>query len=242
MMAGRMTGRTLVAIVGLFAIGMLFTSLGVWQLQRATTSRDTAASFAAGAAEAPLREPPASLGDAERFRRLEVKGAYAAAPQFLLDNMLHDGVAGYQVLTPLKIVGSAKGLLVNRGWLPAGGDRAALPDVRVDNEERSVVGRLERLPRPGMRLGVATPPDAASAVLVVQYPTAEDLADRLGEALFDYQLLLDPAEADGFVRDWRAPGLGPERHLSYAGQWLLLAVGAAAAAVTILMKSVRRRR
>ena len=236
-----MTVRTLVAIVGLLAIGGLFTSLGVWQLQRAATSRDTAASFVAGAAEAPLPEPPASLGDAARFRRLGVNGTYAAAPQFLLDNMLHDGVAGYQVLTPFNVVGSTQWLLVNRGWLPASGDRAVLPDVRVGTEERSVVGRLERLPRPGMRLGVATPPDAASAVLVVQYPTAEDLADRLGERLFDYQLLLDPAEADGFVRDWRIPGLRPERHLAYAGQWLLLAVGAAAAAVTILIKSVRRR-
>jgi surfeit locus 1 family protein len=235
------TVRTLVAIVGLLALGVLFASLGLWQLQRAGTSRDTAASFAAGAAEVPLPEPPAALGAAERFRRLEVRGVYAAETQFLLDNMLHDGVAGYQVLTPLNVAGSAKGLLVNRGWLPAGGDRAVLPDVGVGGERRSVVGRLERLPRPGMRLGAAAPASAATGVVVVQYPTAAELADRLGQELFDYQLLLDPAEPDGFVRDWRAPGLGPERHLSYAGQWLLLAVGAVAAAVTIAIKSVRRR-
>jgi surfeit locus 1 family protein len=229
-----------VAIVGLLALGASFASLGVWQLRRAATSRDTAASFAAGAAEAPLREPPATLGAGDRFRRLEVEGTYVAEPQFLLDNMLHEGVAGYQVLTPLDVAGSSQSLLVNRGWLAAGGDRAVLPYVGVSAEERRVIGRLERLPRPGMRLGAATPEGAAAPVSVVQYPTAAQLADKLGEPLFDYQLLLDPAEPDGYLREWHAPGLGPERHLSYAGQWLLLAVGAVGAAVAILIKSMRR--
>jgi surfeit locus 1 family protein len=236
-----MTVRTLVAIVGLFGLGALFSYLGVWQLQRAAASRDTAASFATGGTEAPLPGAPAVLGSAERFRRLEVSGTYAIEPQFLLDNMLNAGVAGDQVLTPLKVAGSPQWLLVNRGWVAAGNDRGVLPDVRVSHEERNVMGRLERLPRPGMRLGASTPEGAAKDVMVVQYPTADDLARRLGAGLFDYQLLLDPAAPDGFVRDWRAPGVGTERHLSYAGQWLLLAVGAAAAAVTILIKSLWRR-
>jgi surfeit locus 1 family protein len=182
-----------------------------------------------------------SLGAAERFRRLEVKGAYAAAPQFLLDNMLRDGMAGYQVLTPFDIAGSPQWLLVNRGWLAAGGDRAVLPEVPVGPEERHVTKRLEQLPRPGLRLGAPPSSEVMTGVTVVQYPTAAALAAGLGAELFDYQLLLDPAEPDGFVRDWRAPGVSAERHLSYAGQWLLLAVGAVAAAVTILIKTLRRR-
>ena len=66
------------------------------------------------------------------------------------------------------------------------------------------------------------------------------LAAILGEPVLDYQLLLDPAEPDGYVRQWQAPGLAPERHWSYAGQWLVLAVGAVAAAVVILFKAWRR--
>jgi surfeit locus 1 family protein len=78
-------------------------------------------------------------------------------------------------------------------------------------------------------------------VTVVQYPTAADLAGRLGEPLYDYQLLLDGAAPDGFVRDWQPPVLPPERHLSYAGQWLVFAVGALLAAVTIAIKNARLR-
>jgi len=37
-------------------------------------------------------------------------------------------------------------------------------------------------------------------------------------------LLLDAAEPDGYLRDWRASDFGPERHLGYAFQWFALAV------------------
>jgi cytochrome oxidase assembly protein ShyY1 len=43
------------------------------------------------------------------------------------------------------------------------------------------------------------------------------------------------------VRDWRPPGIAPERHLSYAGQWLMLALGALAAAMVMAVRALRRR-
>jgi surfeit locus 1 family protein len=144
------------------------------------------------------------------------------------------------VLTPLKIAASARWLLVNRGWVAAG-DRSTLPDVAIAADTRSVSGRLERLPRPGMRLGTALPAERTVGAIVVQYPTADELAERLGEPLYDYQLLLDSAAPDGFVRDWQPPVLPPERHLSYAGQWLVFATGALLAAVTIAIKNARLR-
>ena len=171
-----------------------------------------------------------------------MRGSFAAAPQFLLDNMLHDGVAGYHVLTLLRVEGSRRRLLVNRGWVGSGVDRSVLPDVSVDDTEpRTVVGRIERLPRPGLSLGKPKSSPAQNEDLaVVEYPTIEELAERIDQPLFDYQLLLDPAEPNGYARDWRAPGMAPERNIVYAGQWLLLAVGALGAAVTIAVRSSRR--
>jgi surfeit locus 1 family protein len=75
---------------------------------------------------------------------------------------------------------------------------------------------------------------------VLQYPTAETLADRLGAPVLDYQLLLDAAAPDGYVRDWQAPVVAPERHLAYAGQWWALAVGAVAAALVMAFRAARR--
>jgi surfeit locus 1 family protein len=232
---------TYAAIFGLLAFAALFASLGTWQLRRAETSRATLAQFASGAAGHELASPPRELHEDARFRRLEIEGEYVTRPQFLLDNMLHEGAVGYHVLTALRVPGFTERVLVNRGWVPAGVDRNVLPDVAVDAGARSVSGRLERLPRPGLRLG-EQPADRGAATVVLQYPPAAELERRLAAPVFDYQLLLDASADDGYVRDWRAPGIAPERHLSYAGQWLALALGALAAAIVMAVRAVRRKR
>jgi surfeit locus 1 family protein len=237
--APALTARHYVAIAALLALGAMFAALGAWQLRRADSSRETFASFAERAVETPLAALPDGFDEAQRFRRIEVRGEYLAAPQLLLDNILHDGVAGYHVLTALRVAGRRELLLVNRGWVPLGADRLALPDVAVDLGTRRIVGRLERLPRPGMRLGGPEDASAAAAVIVMQYPTVEDVERVLRERVLDYQLLLDSTEGGGYVREWRAPGVQPERHLSYAGQWFALAIGAIAAAVVMAWKAAR---
>lgn len=237
----RGAARTYVAIAGLLVLAAMFASLGAWQLRRAETSRATIAQFSSGSEDAALADLPAELEPAVRFRRVEVEGEYVAEPQFLLDNMLHEGTAGYHVLTALRVPGMRERVLVNRGWVRAGGDRLVLPDVGVEAGPRTVVGRLERLPQPGMRLGSAAEGAIAEETVVVQFPTADELTERLGSPVLDYQLLLDPEAEDGYVRDWRAPGVAPERHLSYAGQWLALAVGAFGAAGVMIVRVVRRK-
>jgi surfeit locus 1 family protein len=234
------TARTYVAIAGLLLLGVLFASLGSWQLRRADTSRAARAQFDDGSG-ALLATLPRELDAATRFRRVEVRGEYVGRPQFLLDNMLHDGAAGYHVLTALRVAGRREHVLVNRGWVAAGGDRRVLPDIAVDGATRTVSGRLERLPRPGLRLGASSEGGDRDDVVVLQYPTAAELAQRLGAAVYDYELLLDAGASDGYVREWQPPGVAPERHIAYAGQWLALAIGAAAAALVMTYRTVRRR-
>lgn len=234
------SASTFVAIFGLLAFAALCAALGTWQLRRAEASRATVAQFASTAAGDPLASLPRELDDHTRFRRVEVDGEYVTEPQFLLDNMLHEGAAGYQVLTALRVPGVEQRVLVNRGWVPAGPDRAVLPDVAVDEGARTVSGRVERLPQPGLRLGEEAA-DHGEPIVVLQYPTAAELARRLRAPVFDYELLLDASADDGFVRDWHAPGLGPERHLSYAGQWWALGLSALAAALVMAVKAMRRK-
>ncbi|HSC16570.1 MAG TPA: SURF1 family protein [Gammaproteobacteria bacterium] len=238
MISKSVTARTYAAIFGLLALAVLFASLGTWQLRRAEASRATLALFASGTAGEALASLPRALDDA-RFRRVALDGEFVTQPQFLLDNMLHEGAAGYHVLTAFRMPGVQEGVLVNRGWVPAGVDRSVLPDVAVDAGARTVSGRLERLPRPGLRLG-EEPADRGAATVVLQFPTASELARRLGSPVFDYQLLLDPGERDGYVRDWRAPGISAEQHLSYAGQWWALALGSLAASTVLALRAARR--
>jgi surfeit locus 1 family protein len=225
--------RTVVAIAGLLAIAVACSFLSAWQFRRAAESRAVTARFAAAAEEPALDDAPSELWDDLRFRRLAVRGRYVPEPQFLLDNRVHDGVAGYEVLTPLALA-DGRTLLVNRGWVEAGPDRRVLPDVAVEADERAVLGQIDRLPRAGLRLGASSALATEHApVIVVVYPTAEELGRLLGARPLDYVLSLDAGEPDSFVRDSEPPVLTPERHLAYAGQWLLFALGAVGAAVAI---------
>jgi cytochrome oxidase assembly protein ShyY1 len=115
-----------------------------------------------------------------------------------------------------------------------------LPVVDVAATERTIVGRVDRLPRPGLTLGAAPTPSEVSWPLVLSYPSAALLTALLREPVHDYELLLDPSEPDGYLREWRAPGLAPERHIVYAGQWWLFAAGAVAAACGLVWR-IRKR-
>jgi surfeit locus 1 family protein len=227
------TVRAAVAIVGLLALAITCAFLSVWQYRRAAESRALTARFAAAADEPALDAAPAELTDDLRFRRLAVGGRYVPEPQFLLDNRVHEGVAGYEVLTALELT-DGRTLLVNRGWVEANSDRGVLPDVQIDADERTVLGQLDRLPRAGLRLGASLPAAAAGeSVIVVVYPSAAELGAALRAPLLDYVLALDDGEPDGFVRNAEPAVLTPERHLAYAGQWLLFGLGALGAAVAV---------
>jgi surfeit locus 1 family protein len=225
--------RSAVAIAGLLALAGACGWLCAWQVRRANESSELSARFAAAAAAPALDSAPAALTDELRFRELEVRGQYAPEPQVLLDDRVHAGVAGYEVLTALELP-DGRLLLVNRGWVAASPDRRVLPEVGIEARERAVRGRLERLPRAALKLGTPLTTQAARApVVVAVYPTAAELRALLGGPVQDYEVLLDADADDGFARDWQAPVMSPDRHLAYAGQWFVFALGAVAAAVAV---------
>lgn len=205
----------------------LFTNLGVWQLHRAGEKQALMEAREQRGRDAPVRLRGAEDGaDEFRYRRVEVTGEYDAAHQFLLDNQVHDGQPGYQVLTPLRIAGSGMAVLVNRGWVPLGADRARKPEVGLTIREVHVDGVADHFPRVGFKLrGAEIPgPDWPS---VVQVPEPERLAERLGYPVLPYQVLLDPAAPEGYVRVWHEVPLDPGKNRGYALQWFLFATVAA---------------
>jgi surfeit locus 1 family protein len=217
---------TLLALAGI----ALFASLGRWQLHRAEEKRALFEGFAAGNLEAV--DLPGGLTPVERYRRVRASGRYDAGRQFLLDNMPRDGVPGVHVLTPL-VRDDGSVVIVDRGWIAIGGDRAALPALPVDGAPRTVTGRADALPRPAVELEA---PPGSGWPRLVSFPTTAQLAAALGAAVHPQVLLLDEEQPEGFVRDWRPPGMTPDKHVGYAIQWFGLA---AAVAGTWLVLSFR---
>ena len=205
-----------------------FISLGRWQWGRAEQKRVIWDQFARGADVAqPLATRP--LEQWLRFQHVQLHGRWHAERQFLLDNRIIDGAAGYEALTPFELA-DGRWLLVNRGWLRFNGHREQLPDVTMPAQAQNALppepgamislrGRLDLLPSAGLATGRAAPAAAGPWPRVTSYPRMDELAAVLGHPLQGRVLLLDPNEADGFVRRWQPPGVSPDTHWSYAIQW-----------------------
>lgn len=226
------------AAVGALLLAALgFAALGRWQLERAEVNRAIAALFEDSAALPPL-EQPVSEAEPFRYRPMRLRGHYVPESQVLLDNMTSHGVAGYQVLTPLRVDDGAL-VLVNRGWVPASPDRNVLPDVEIAGAGEVVVrGRVDRLPRAALDLGAPAATEG-EPVTVLSFPDFAAIESALGAEVWHFQLLLDPAASDGFVREW-APETGrADRNIAYAVQWFGLALLALVIGIGMALKGRR---
>jgi len=182
-------------------------------------------------------------------------GHYDPTTQILLDNMTRDGAAGYEVLTTFVVDDASRDeltdasanalagqrVLVNRGWVPAGWDRAELPDIRVWPRAETIEGKIDRLPRVGLKLGEPAPADEA-AVVVLSFPEFDQIESVLRHAVFDFQLLLSDGQAQGYTRSWGPETDRDERNIAYAVQWFALAAVAISIAIGIAVNGYRRRK
>ena len=209
--------RYLPIAAGLAFIGA-FVSLGLWQLDRAAEKTALLELFEGGGGYV---EPP-NFSSLEAFDRIEIPGRYRSDRQVLIDNIPKDGRLGYYVITPFEPATNDPLLLVNRGWVAKGRDIGDLPDLQVGDEFTGVTGLVGHLPRVAIRPGEAFA-EHGEWPRVALYPTVDEVAAELGEAVLPIVLLLAPEAPDGFVRDWQPNVSGPMTHYSYAFQWFAMA-------------------
>jgi surfeit locus 1 family protein len=205
---------------------VVLLSLGRWQLRRAEQKRALYDAFDKGADATrviELQTPPLP-----RYQHVEAQGSYDGSRQILIDNMTDlNGHAGYFVITPFAL-SSGGWVLVNRGWVPVGPSRAALPAVDVEVGERTIRGRADHLPTPGIQLGARTALHPPYPV-VADFPSRSEIEKLMPPASWAASdvILLDAGQSDGYVRQWQPPGFPPMRNVAYAVQWFGLAVALA---------------
>jgi surfeit locus 1 family protein len=204
----------------------LLIALGIWQLGRSEEKRLFLEQQEQGLASSEIVQLSTVIeinADALRYKKVQAAGHYDQAHQFLIDNQISAGKAGYFVLTPFVLQGEAKAVLVNRGWVPLNRDRSVLPDVQIKEEQKVVTGRINRFPSVGIKLaGAEIPTEGWPSVL--QVVDSEVLAKKLAYSLFPFQIELDKELPEGFKREWQATAIMlPEQHTAYAIQWFALA-------------------
>ena len=203
----------------------LFLSLGVWQVQRADDKQqflDLEAKRISDSVQLTI-ETPDNLAQL-RYKKASITGKFDTTKQFLLDNQIDTGKAGYFVFTPFKLLNSNKAILVNRGWIPLIEPRATLPNIDFQSEnEATLNGRINTFPSIGLKLDGANQPTKTNPAVIGVIDT-QVLATLTGYELFNFQLELDANSPNGFKREWAvAKIMQPEQHLGYALQWFGLA-------------------
>jgi len=221
-----------------FVVMLLLVALGVslaqWQQRRGDEKIARAARLEAGNLAAPLVLTAAPLlpADAQaiEYRRVSVTGRFVPAWTVYLDNRPYKGQAGFHVLTPFQIDGSAMHVLVAQGWLPRNNvERTRIPDYATPTGTVTISGIARLNAGHVMELGTAP---ALAPHAIVQNADIGQLARASGLALQPFLLeqTADPASAAAPaasalpVRDWPAPDLGADKHRGYAFQWYALAL------------------
>jgi len=200
-------------------------ALGLWQLERADWKQGLIDAYENGIQRGPVElEWLLDSGKLAAYRPVGVRGQYDLAHQLLLDNRTYQGHAGYHVLTPLWLPDGESMVLVNRGWVPTGLDRAVLPELPGPAGPVILEAITSRPPEKRFRLGDAEEGHAGWPKVLQQLDMAE-LEQLLETRLVPVILLLDASDEHGFVREWQPVyDVTPDKHRAYAMQWFTLAV------------------
>jgi surfeit locus 1 family protein len=201
------------------ALVVLTISLGNWQGRRAEEKLELSRRLDESTRSATLAVP-ATPADASEFehRKVSARGRYLPRLTLLLDNKVQGGVAGYHVLTPLKIEGGDLYVLINRGWIAAG-DRRTLPKLETPEGVQTIAG-------------VATVPTSrflelaqeSAAGPVRQNLVLERERQRLALPLQPFVVQQTNDAHDGLMRAWERPDTDIAKHRGYALQWYAFAV------------------
>lgn len=211
-----------------------FTALGFWQLRKAEAATQLQAALEDCARSAPAEMPvtpgePAQL----RHRRYVLRGQFDAAAQILLDNRVHRERAGYQVLTPLRLDGADMHVLVDRGWVPAGPERA--PPAVAPPAGRVVVTGIAVEP-PARVFTLGDPVTILPTAKVWQQLDFPRLREIVGHPLQPVVVRLDADAGHGYVREWPRADERAQRNLGYAWQWFGFALAAPAIWLFLLLR------
>jgi surfeit locus 1 family protein len=201
----------------------VFCSLSVWQFYRYHDKQRLLKTYEERLQDLP--KPFAFLtGNIKdfQFQPVVVEGEWMNTFSVFIQNRIYKGQPGYEVITPIRVMGGQKWLLIDRGWVPKDRDKS-LPSLPPISGKLSLLGYIKLVDQHAFILGKNII-NAEVKPWVMQKIDIDELQRLTKHEFYPFMLRLDPSESYGFVRDWVISITPPERHFMYAIQWLALAV------------------
>jgi surfeit locus 1 family protein len=212
-------------ITTIITAGLLYIMLwmGMWQWEKGEFRQNLEQTVAARKDLAPIDWYLLPAEQQQwKYLPVQISGRFDNARQFLRDNRIVAGRAGYDVYTPF-ITNSGEVLLLNRGWLPQGRTRQDLPDIEVTQQEVTITGLVDSLPEKGVILADNVH-QANSWPRVLQYLDIAEMNAMTGYTLLDKIVWLKPDTDYGYYREYPSVDLQSAKNTGYAFQWFAMSV------------------
>lgn len=219
-MSGRRTKRfwgiTIAAATGVAAT----LALGAWQLGRAHDKLALQAAMTARKSMPPITQAQLlssqSVGEL-LHRAIVLRGTWVARHTVFLDNRQMRGKPGFYVVTPLKLEGSARSVLVERGWVQRNFvEREKLPVIDTPAGVVAVAGHMAP---PPAKLYEFAP---GSSGIIRQNLDWSQFRAETGLDLLELAVQQTGASTEGLLREWPEVASGVEKHYGYTFQWWAL--------------------
>ena len=233
--------RAVAGAVVILSLCAMCVRLGFWQLGRLEQRRARNAVIQRGLSHPPIPLAGPAVQQAFRdpstwaYRRVTAYGTFLDSGEVVLRGRSDAGRPGVHVVTPLRLAGTPRILLVNRGWLAA--PDGARPPQRnpAPSGQVQVVGLLMEIPKTS---DGGTPSRQQGGATSYRRLDLEAMRAVHGEALLPLYLQAT-GESDGVLRPVPAPELDEGPHLSYALQWFGFAATGVIGLLVLMLKARR---
>lgn len=211
---------TILAILGT----TLFSSLGIWQIHRAQEKHEIQNTM-----DIRQQLEPAQLNNLVSDSNIQkniyspviATGHFDKQHEILIDNEVHKGKAGYHVLTPLKLLGTDKVIMVNRGWIDLGYSRDIIPNIETPTDVINIQATL--MPFKSKPALILNKEDMNSGK-VWPFFDYESYIASTGYNLLPVVLHMSKESQYGFVREWPQFNAREGMHIGYSIQWFAFAI------------------
>lgn len=212
---------------------ILCVFLGNWQLHRyhykiyllTTFHQRLLAPAKPIALDSHLHGTVGASGNELQFQHVMVTGDYRNDLTAVVQNQFYHDQLGFEVLTPLRVAGEDKLLLVDRGWVKALTNQSVplLPPAKNVNGSQTVKGYIKLINEYQFTLGknILNP---TVTPIVMQKIDVKELSMLTHHTFYPFIVRLDQTEPNGFIRDWTITTVLPQRHMAYAVQWYAMAI------------------
>jgi surfeit locus 1 family protein len=196
--------------------------LGLWQLEREQEKAQLQQDYELRTLAPAM---PLETIDWQRedlaFLKVRAKGRFDNQRVYLLDNKVHEGQVGYELINPFETE-AGQIVLVNRGWVAQGASRSELPSISAIEGLVEIQGSIY-VPLDDVFLLNAIEESAVTeGPKVIQSIQIETLTTDLAKKLAPYTVRLIDNSTGLEQANWQAVNMLPEKHRAYAVQWFTM--------------------